>query len=741
MEFFRELRRRRVFRVMGVYVVGAWLVFQIAATFFPAWEIPDTALRYLVYGAVAGFPVAAIFGWYYDLTSRGIVRTPPADASTAVEYGLKPTDFVILASLAAVAIAVLYGSFVKVQETADGRSLATAKPENSIAVLPFENLDPNRDTAYFSDGVTDEILHRLSQFKSLAVLGRASSFAFRSSNYSIPRISDVLRVRYVLHGSVRRDARRVRVTARLLDERGFQVWSDSFDRELESVFAIQSDIANEVARQLNDELAPKAVPAGSVTTNPEAYNQYLIGRDHSNSRGAGYQDKAAQAYERAVALDPDFAAPRAGLAIMKLLTSGRQPEQLDETLRQAQTLIDEALAIDPDLADAHAAQGLLLELGQRADFAAAERALRRAIDLDPSFMNAYNWLVIALGSQGKHQEAADVQRHALEIDPLNVINGANAANAFIAAGDFHAARAQLLRLMDLPTPPGTVIISLQGLHQGFGKFVEANEWAKRRVRAYLPTGDTWCLAVLSNHYRYLGMTALADYWFEKSIADDPAGLSTFARTAYVYKLNGDVVGTEALLARLEQDGAPDPGKIPVFFAEVLGATKIMVGDYQSGIAIIEAAVDIDKPISTTGGGGSDALDFLHAVAYGYRQLGNEDRASEILEKAAAHMQKSIDSGTGRYPKFLEVLALNQAMRGETDAAVRTFERAVDTGWRNYLFVANDFRWREFLHLPAMKSALAFVKADLDRQRRLVEDIESQEDFKAEVEALLAATRQ
>jgi TolB-like protein/tetratricopeptide (TPR) repeat protein len=737
MKLLYELRRRHVFRTLGLYVVGAWLVFQVASTFFPAWNIPDAALIYLLYGAVVGFPIVAVFGWFYDLTPEGIARTPAQGADEEADYSLKRTDYTILAALSIVAIAVVYGSFIKVQETADELEFASSKPDNSIAVLPFENLDEDPDTAFFSDGVTEEILHHLSRFKSLAVMGRSSSFAFRSSSYTVPRISNLLSVRYVLQGTVRRDANKVRVTANLLDERGFQVWSETFDRELEGIFSIQTDIANRVAKQLNDEIVPASAPVGATSQSAEAYRYYLAGRDHSNKRKAGWSDSAAEAFQRAIELDPEFAAPYAGLAISTLLASKWTPEKSAEGIDIAQGYIDKALSIDPDLADAHAVQGLLLTFGLDPDLEAAEAALRRALDLDPNFMNAYNWLAIAVGSQGRREEATAIRRRALEIDPLNVIISANLANEYWGQGDFHRAREQLVRLMDLPTQPGTVLISLQTLHQEFGRYVEANKWAKERARAYLPSGDTWSLAALGNHYQYLGMTELADYWLAISIEENPDSLNAFLRRAYVAKIKGDARQMRELIDSYESRGLLDIDKIPVFLAEVIGGTKILAGDYEGGIEVIESAVDIDKPLSTSSGGGTDALDFLHAAAYGYRQTGNEEKALDILDKVAAHIRSYQDEGGARSPKMLELLALNHAMRGNSKDAVHTFELAIESGWRGYVYIENDLRWQDFLQEPAVKSSIAFVKSDLERQRKLVEAIEAEQDFKAEVNALIA----
>lgn len=158
MKFWQDLRRRHVLRIVGLYIVGAWVAIEVASTFFPAWGIPDNALRYLIFAAVLGFPIAVIFGWLFDITSDGIVRTRSASADGEVDYRLKRTDYLILAALAVVSVAVLYNSYENVRETTDESPAPSKVAGNSIAVLPFTNLDGEANTEYFSNGVTEEIL-------------------------------------------------------------------------------------------------------------------------------------------------------------------------------------------------------------------------------------------------------------------------------------------------------------------------------------------------------------------------------------------------------------------------------------------------------------------------------------------------------------------------------------------------------------------------------------------------------
>ncbi len=329
MNFWQEIRRRRVFRTVGLYIVGAWLVIQVADIFFPAWTIPETAIRYLIIAAAALFPIALFFGWRYDITSRGIVRTEPSGSTDAIDPGLHRQDYVILAALFAIGIAIVLGSAGKIQEEIESEPTAAEEPErreNSIAILPFKNLDVNAETGYFSDGITEEILHRLSTLGALHVLASNSSFAFRNSEEGPASISEKLGVRYLLQGSVRRDSNQVRVTARLLDATGFQVWSQTFDRKLEGIFVIQSEIAATVSSQIVNKIIPmQALSAGRTTTNMEAYNAYLAGKALTDRRSLGWREKAESNFRNAIEMDPGFAPPYAGLATVLTINKSWGP--------------------------------------------------------------------------------------------------------------------------------------------------------------------------------------------------------------------------------------------------------------------------------------------------------------------------------------------------------------------------------------------------------------------------------
>lgn len=735
MKFWQDLRRRKIYRLIGIYVVSAWLAIQVASTFFPAWSIPDTALRYLIIAAAMGFPVALVFGWFFDITADGIVRTARATDADAADLTLRRPDYLILSALALIAVAILIGSFDRVRQANEDPMADAApsdKPPNSIAILPFVNMGNDADTEYFSDGITEEILHHLSTLKTLRVMGRTSSFAFKNSDIGLPKLSNILKVKYLLQGSVRRDRDQVRVTAQLVDDSGFQVWSETFDRKLESIFAIQTEIATTVAGQLVKHIGQPSNASGRTTTNIDAYQEYLLGRDYVNRRTPNWSESAVAAFQKSIDLDSSFALPYAGMAIATSI--GGHFDTMTERLEESQAYVDRALELQPALAEAHAAQGLLLIMGQEANFAAAEDALRRALDLDPNLVIAYNWLGTAISSQGRTREGNAVQEQALEIDPLNPVINTNVANRYASQGDFRRAEKLLLRLMDLPNPPAMVYWGLETLYFDYGKVDQSVAWMKRIIRVYGPGARERHYGALAIAYENLGMSGDADFWYGKIADDDTNNLTTNIRRAYLLKLRGEHERMGELLDAITQRPGFNYRDLPVFGAQVFGAMQISARNYELGIEVLESAIDIDAPITATSGGGYVAIDFLQMLAFAYTQIADDESANRILIKNQTAIDSWHEDGYARSPKALEKLALNQAMLGDVDEALATLESAASMGWRNYFFVLNDLRWQETLQSPEFKSLLSWVKVDIDRQRERVEAVDAKEDFRAYVDA-------
>lgn len=733
MKFWQELRRRRVYRLAGLYIIGAWLVIQVADIFFPAWGVPDTAMRYLFIAAAACFPVALIFSWFYDITPAGIIRTEPAGDKDAVNLRLKRTDYLLLTALLAIGGAIVLGSAEKIQEEIDFKVDRRAL---SIAVLPFTNLDMNPDTGYFSDGITEDILHRLSTLGVLHVLASNSSFTFRDSTDSPAEISEKLGVAYLLQGSIRRDQDYIRITTRLIDEAGFQLWSQSFDRKLEGIFAIQTEIASIVSSQILNEIVPvQQLPAGRTTTNMEAYNDYLLGRAFFDRRTVGWRENAVAAFRRAIELDPEFASPYAGQAMSIAINAGFGPH-----LEEAWQLAEKAIELDPELAEAHAIRGLLMSF--RGDHEQGAASIRHAIQLDPSLGIAYNWLTFALENQGLIVEAGTVQERGMEVDPLNPPLVVNVATRESHAGNFERAEQLLLRLVNLPEPPTMAIGELLGMYDAWGRFTDAIALAKELALSGAPTGNIAALNNLAWAYGQLGMTEDADYWKERVLEQVQSNLQTLDLTYHLLKTrDADSPLGRNLKQLVDQtefrEGEHNPWTLAQF-----GMINIQLGDFQKGskqleygIRLYQGAASGEGPAASVDasailGSPADIVFALHLLAFSYQQVGRDDDAVDILQQLTDEFE-------------MDDNALHHALMGNTERALEALRATVNNGPAKYYGpgkyyeIINEPAWAGVIELPEFQDLLAEVKEEVERQRMQVEAADAEHDFRAEYERLIA----
>ncbi|MGD8533804.1 MAG: tetratricopeptide repeat protein, partial [Gammaproteobacteria bacterium] len=477
-DFITELRRRRVFRTAGIYVVGAWLLLQVADVLFPGWDLPDAAINVLFFAAVIGFPLALVFGWFYDVTTHGIVRTPSVEQEGAeTPLALQSRDYLILAALAVVGIAILTQTTREVVEmprvvevTPLEVSVVEEKLPNSIAVLPFANISNDPDNEVFCDGVSEEILNKLGAFSDLNVIGRTSSFAFKGSDYRIPKISALLGAEYLLQGSVRKQGDRLRISAQLVDSTGAQRWSNTFDRNLEDIFAIQVEIADVVASTVVPQIT---APQPSYQPKLDAYQHFLVGRELLRKR-KDIRGEARRQLQKAIELDPAYAEAYAELAATYAIGI-----VTPEDAEKAEAAIQTALTLQPGMPRALAAQGLLLqELG---DPAASETVLREVLEKDPNMVDALNWIGNALAMQCKPEEDMTRLERAARLDPLNGAIAVNIAGRFSRRGDYERAEHELLRLLEMPDPGLYPYIYLRDLYSDTGRLVDLNLIEKRRA--------------------------------------------------------------------------------------------------------------------------------------------------------------------------------------------------------------------------------------------------------------------
>jgi adenylate cyclase len=388
--WFAELRRRKVFRVAAVYLVAAWLAIQVAGTVFEPMGLPAWTLRLVIVLAAIGFPVACALAWAFDVTPRGIERTPHVPAATPAATP----------EVAAVPLP------------------ASPASADSVAILPFADMSPARDQEYFCDGIAEEIINALCCVRGLRVASRTSSFQFKGRAADVREIGRSLGVGAVLEGSVRKAGDRVRITAQLVSAAdGYHLWSESYDRELQDVFAIQSDIAQRLARSLRGALSPRetALLERGGTRNPEAYDLYLRGQKWLREYSDGAAVAAIPLFRGAIERDPQFAQAHAGLASALAVKGLWRIDMTEAETAEALAASERALALEPYIPEAHVARACLLSMqGRNAE---ASRGFEEAIRLNPSAHLTYYLYGRHCFGAGDMEKAVELYRDAIRLEP------------------------------------------------------------------------------------------------------------------------------------------------------------------------------------------------------------------------------------------------------------------------------------------------------------------------------------
>jgi TolB-like protein/tetratricopeptide (TPR) repeat protein len=415
-----QLKRRRVFRVTGVYAVAAWAVIQVSTTVFPLLGLPEWGPRVVVILALLGFPLAVALAWVFDLTPAGVLRTGDgSEARPAQPVSPQRTFAGRAAGFFGLGILVALVSFAAYARLGPIAPAARAGAIRSIAVLPFADLSPGGDQEYFGDGMAEELLNRLVHVEGLRVAARTSSFAFKGLNQDISEIGRRLRVEAVLEGSVRKAGESLRVTAQLIDARtGYHIWSETYDRPAASVFAIQDEISSAIIAALRKQLATPGGPSAGGTENVRAHELYLIGRSLWNQRTDATVRRAVAEFEAALAEDPEYALAWAGLAQAYSVLPALGDYPLEEAATRGNEAAARALALNAQLAEAHAALGQMA-LNFEWDLASAERAYARAVEFNPGYATAHQWYAEALLLLGRFDEARTEIEEALLLDPLS----------------------------------------------------------------------------------------------------------------------------------------------------------------------------------------------------------------------------------------------------------------------------------------------------------------------------------
>jgi len=400
-----ELKRRRVVRVVVMYAIAGWIVIEIASTVLPNLGLPGWTVKLVTILVALGFIIAIMLAWAFDIGPGGVHRTTSTDSAVSVEAEDKITQ-----------------------------SPTVTDERKSIAVLPFVNMSGDAENEYFSDGISEEILNLMVKLPQLRVASRTSSFMFKGKEVSIPTIAEELGVDTVLEGSVRRADDQVRITAQLIDvSTDSHLWSETYDRELKDVFAIQDDIAHSISDALEMTLSPKERRAiqNVATSNAKAYDFYLRGRSYMYIMTGHDFENAIRMFQQAIDLDAKYVLAYSGMAdaYSLMFLHGAISRKNTEKAKEA---CEKAIALDPDSSEAHASHGLALHINK--EYAEAEREFEKAIELNPNLFEAYYYFGQVHSLQGEFEKAADMYLKAMAINPADYLPPIYLAQAYASLG-------------------------------------------------------------------------------------------------------------------------------------------------------------------------------------------------------------------------------------------------------------------------------------------------------------------
>jgi len=463
MLLYRELKRRNVFRVAITYLALAWLVTEVAGTLFPAFGIPDWGVRFLVIVFALGFVPALIISWIYELTSEGLKREKDVVRDTSITHLTAKrldgfTIGLIVVALTFILVDRLWLSPRHAEQlaapsevvsghvrTSGPESAEPHYPPNSIAVLPFVNMSDDAGNEYFSDGISEELLNVLAKVPGLRVIARTSSFAYKGKDVKIADIARELNVSHVLEGSVRKSGNRVRITTQLIHAAdSSHLWSETYDRTLDDIFAIQDEIASEVVQQLKITLLGQAPKTPEV--DPKAFALFLQGRYFTNLGSAEGYSKAVEVLEQALTIDPVYAPAWAELGRTFNNQTTQRLLPREEGFTKALESLDKAISLDPGNAIAYSRKGWTT-MAYKGDLVTATGLLQQALALEPG-----NVIVLANAADlvkalGRLDEAIALEEQALLRDPLDPTQYINLGGAYIEAKRYDEAEAMFRKAM------------------------------------------------------------------------------------------------------------------------------------------------------------------------------------------------------------------------------------------------------------------------------------------------------
>ncbi len=713
-----ELNRRKVLRTVGAYAVAVFVVLQLMDAAVEPLRLPDWLPTLVVIVLILGFPLVFILAWQFDITPEGIRKTVTDSLLTRTQNALLFSMMLLGMLGLGYGFYGYYSNVFETAETSTAQSLAAGQrefvaPENSIAVLPFADLSEDGSQGYFSDGIAEEILNVLANVNGLHVAARTSSFAFRQPDKDIREIGRLLNVSTVLEGSIRKSGDRIRLTAQLINvEDGYHIWSNSYDRELDDVFAIQDEVASAIATALVDSFAGLEQKTASRTNDLAAFEAYRTGRLHWWRRSPDELQKAITLFASALEHDPSYAPAYAAMADSWLLLSMYGNLTNLKATERAMPMIEKALEIDPASAEAFAALGLARwQIGQ---VDAGESAFRQAIRLNDDYIPAYLWLGGLLGQLGRLPEQAQLLQQAMALDPLNELLAINFAGNLASRGEYMAGIDLLKGLVALRPDSATLLRIMSNYAMKSGDLVDAWKYANQSYD--LEPKSPAVIETLASAWESVGENEKAEKLLLDGlgIAADNAILQT--NYFFIQLRQGRLEKADRLLQEQygsSLDALPEHLQHTYYFQKSL--IKLVSGDRDSARELLESAIDDESETNLNG----QQIFYLTLSSALHFEAGNTQLAESRLVSAERAVRRARLNGVDDADIYYTESSIH-ALRGRHQAALDSLQVAYDRGFRGKWMLGVDVRLDSLRQEPRFVSIKEQIEKDVNQARVEVE---------------------